>query len=83
MFVGPLNAEDKLPRDALPGRLLTGKVQLAKASESAGAKEAPGFIPFTFMCALIFLHAPTTSSCTLHQGDVAQQMLCMHKLLSN
>lgn len=47
--MGPLNAEDKLPRDALPGRLLTGKLQLAKTSENAGAKEAPGFIPLTFM----------------------------------
>ena len=49
MFLGPLNAEDKLPRDALPGRLLIGKLQLAKASENAGAKEAPGFIPLTFV----------------------------------
>lgn len=51
--MGPLSGEDKLPRDALPGRIITGKVQLAKSSENAGAKEAPGFIPLTFMCALI------------------------------
>ena len=47
--MGPLNTDDKMPKDATPGRLLTGKLQLGKTSENAGAKEAPGFIPLTFM----------------------------------
>lgn len=47
--MGPMNAETKMPKDAAPGRLLTGKLQLGKTSENAGAKEAPGFIPLTFL----------------------------------
>ena len=39
--MGPYTAEDKLPKDAEPGRLLTGKLQLGKLSELAGGKDAP------------------------------------------
>lgn len=49
MYVGPV-PEDKLPKDATPGRMLTGTLVLAK--KAGGNGEAPGRVPLRYMCAL-------------------------------
>ena len=49
VFVGPV-PEDKLPKDAAPGRVLTGKLVVAKLPKSAGGGDAPGAVPFTYTC---------------------------------
>ena len=46
MYLGPV-PEDKLPKDAAPGRLLTGALALAKKGNSSG--EAPGRVPLRYM----------------------------------
>ena len=48
LFVGPA-PEDKLPKDATPGRLLTGILVLAKLSGAAGSGDAPGAPTFTYL----------------------------------
>lgn len=47
-FVGPA-PEDKLPKDATPGRLLTGSLTLAKLSGAAGNGDAPGAPTITYV----------------------------------
>ena len=49
MFVGPV-PEDKLPKDAAPGRVMTGKLVVAKLPKAAGSGDAPGAVPFTYTC---------------------------------
>ncbi|CAK0779170.1 hypothetical protein CVIRNUC_004710 [Coccomyxa viridis] len=46
MYLGPV-PEDKLPKDAAPGRLLTGALALAKKGNSSG--EAPGRVPLRYI----------------------------------
>ena len=41
--------EEKLPKDATAGRLMTGTLSIAKLPKSGGAAHAPGPIPFTFV----------------------------------
>ena len=41
--------EDKLPKDATPGRLLTGSLTLAKISGAAGNGDAPGAPTITYV----------------------------------
>ena len=48
--MGPV-PEDKLPKDATPGRMLTGTLALAK--KAGGNGEAPGRVPLRYMCALL------------------------------
>ena len=45
--MGPL-PDDKLPKDATPGRSLAGKLQLGKLSELAGGKDAPHSILLSY-----------------------------------
>ena len=47
MYLGPV-PEDKLPKDAAPGRLLTGAQALAKKAHGTGG-EAPGRVPLRYM----------------------------------
>ena len=46
MYLGPV-PEDKLPKDATPGRLLTGALALAK--KTGGSGEAPGRVPLRYL----------------------------------
>ena len=48
--MGPV-PEDKLPKDATAGRMLTGALALAK--KAGGNGEAPGRVPLRYMCALL------------------------------
>ncbi len=48
LFVALTNG-DKLPKDAGPGRVLAGKLQLARLSEMAGSKDAPTAVELLFM----------------------------------
>ena len=41
--------EDKLPKDATAGRLMTGTLSIAKLPKSAGGAPAPGPVPFTYV----------------------------------
>lgn len=41
--------EEKLPKDATPGRLLTGSLTLAKLSGAAGNGDAPGAPVITYV----------------------------------
>jgi hypothetical protein len=68
IYVGPV-PEDKLPKDATPGRILTGTLALAKKADGNG--EAPGKVPLRYMCALLLTcerqrsHAATLSSASV------------------
>ena len=44
IFVGPV-PDDKLPKDATPGRLLTGAVALARPNNNGARSGAPGGSP--------------------------------------
>ena len=46
MYLGPV-PEDKLPKDATPGRMLTGTLALAK--RAGGNGEAPGKVALRYM----------------------------------
>ena len=49
MFVGPV-PEEKLPKDATPGRVLTGRLTIAKLPKAAGGGDAPGAVRFSYTC---------------------------------
>ncbi len=46
MYLGPV-PEDKLPKDATPGRTLTGSLAMAK--KSGGNGDAPGKVALRYM----------------------------------
>ena len=48
LFVALTNGDAKLPKDATPGRILAGKLQLGKLSELAGGKDAPSSTELLF-----------------------------------
>ena len=70
IFVGPV-PEDKLPKDAAPSRVLTGRLIVAKLPKAAGAGDAPGAVPFNYTWAPCLL-AP--SACL----SVQYLMLCAY-----
>lgn len=71
LFLGPV-PEDKLPKDATPGRILVGTLSMAKKENGNG--EAPGKVSLSYRCFLRFLltrfkmssavHTPIPCMCT-------------------
>lgn len=47
LFLGPV-PEDKLPKDATPGRILVGTLALSKKDNGNG--EAPGKVSLSYRC---------------------------------
>lgn len=58
LFVGPLTSDDKFPKDAQPGRMLAGRLQLAKTSDTAGGKHSSPDIPLVFKWVLTLYTPP-------------------------
>ena len=78
MYLGPV-PEDKLPKDAAPGRLLTGALALAKKANGSG--EAPGRVPLRYMWASACLGCrPAPAGTIVHKtsclGSPPSVLLC-------
>ena len=79
VFVGPA-PEDKLPKDATPGRIMTGRLSVAKLPKAAGGDDAPGALPFTYVYAPVQLPLDAAPMWLLvwSQQTVHLPSICMH-----
>lgn len=66
IFLGPV-PEDKLPKDATPGRILVGSLSLSKKEKGNG--EVPGKVSVSYRCPLTgcsFLSSSIDAPRSLH-----------------